>query len=124
MTGKREFGELESFIVRKIRESGVATVREINEHVKDISYTTVMTVMARLAAKGVLKRERVGRAFAYRLGKKIYREKFLKKVKDIFFSDNCAEMVSYFLKDNSNVTKRDLEEIDKLVNSMKSRDKT
>jgi Predicted transcriptional regulator len=31
----------------------------------DLAYTTVMTTLARLHEKGVLTRERVGRAFAY-----------------------------------------------------------
>jgi predicted transcriptional regulator len=31
----------------------------------DLAYTTVMTTLARLQEKGVLTRERVGRAFAY-----------------------------------------------------------
>lgn len=33
----------------------------------DLAYTTVMTTLARLHAKGVLKRERTGRAYAYEL---------------------------------------------------------
>jgi predicted transcriptional regulator len=32
----------------------------------ELAYTTVMTVLARLVEKGVLTRERAGRAFAYR----------------------------------------------------------
>lgn len=32
----------------------------------DLAYTTVMTVLARLAEKGQLTRDRVGRAYAYR----------------------------------------------------------
>lgn len=31
-----------------------------------LAYTTVMTVLARMASKGVLERERVGRGFTYR----------------------------------------------------------
>lgn len=33
----------------------------------DLAYTTVMTVLARLAEKGVLHREKVGRGFTYAL---------------------------------------------------------
>jgi predicted transcriptional regulator len=33
---------------------------------RDLAYTTVMTVLARLAEKGLVTRERVGRAYAYR----------------------------------------------------------
>ena len=33
---------------------------------RDLAYTTVMTVLARLSDKGLVTRERVGRAYAYR----------------------------------------------------------
>lgn len=45
------------------------TVREVLERIetgKDLAYTTVMTVLTRLADKGVLEREQDGRAWRYR----------------------------------------------------------
>jgi predicted transcriptional regulator len=45
------------------------TVREVHETLtedRDIAYTTVMTVLARLAKKGVVVQRREGRAHAYR----------------------------------------------------------
>ena len=45
------------------------TVRDVVESVKRdraIAYTTVMTVMDNLHSKGLLARERVGRAYVYR----------------------------------------------------------
>jgi predicted transcriptional regulator len=43
------------------------TLRELNnEREPPLAYTTVMTVMSRLADKGVLAREQGGRGFAYR----------------------------------------------------------
>jgi predicted transcriptional regulator len=46
------------------------TVREVLERLNGggratLAYTTVMTVMARLADKGVLRRERAGRGYRY-----------------------------------------------------------
>lgn len=47
--------------------SGV-TVREVAEALRDreLAYTTVMTVLDRLAGKGMVERERAGRAWSYR----------------------------------------------------------
>jgi len=45
-----------------------ATVREVAEGLRDreLAYTTVMTVLDRLAGKGMVEREREGRAWRYR----------------------------------------------------------
>jgi predicted transcriptional regulator len=42
------------------------TPAQVRDHLGgDLAYTTVMTVLARLAEKGVVTRRRVGRAYAY-----------------------------------------------------------
>ena len=64
-------GPLESELVRSLWDAGKPlTVRELLEQVNrrrrtKLAYTTVMTVLSRLAEKGALRRERRGRAFAY-----------------------------------------------------------
>jgi predicted transcriptional regulator len=48
---------------------GEATVREIREGLAERrprAYTTIMTIMDRLARKGVVERHKVGRAYSYR----------------------------------------------------------
>ena len=52
------------------RADGPMTVRDVLEELnadrdEDLAYTTVMTTMARLAEKGLLGRERVGRGYRY-----------------------------------------------------------
>lgn len=44
------------------------TVRDVAEalHDRGLAYTTVMTVLDRLAGKGMVRRERTGRAWSYR----------------------------------------------------------
>lgn len=44
-----------------------ATVRDIEDAFPDLAYTTIMTTLDRLHRKGVLQRERSGRAFAYQV---------------------------------------------------------
>jgi predicted transcriptional regulator len=47
---------------------GGHTVRDVADALKDrgLAYTTVMTVLDRLAGKGMVERERAGRAWSYR----------------------------------------------------------
>lgn len=62
-------GELERAVMDVLWErSGPATVREVADtlHARELAYTTVMTVLDRLAGKGMVERERAGRAWSYR----------------------------------------------------------
>lgn len=49
-------------------EDGWLSVREVHERLidRDLAYTTVMTVLDRLAKKDLVSRERAGRAWRYR----------------------------------------------------------
>lgn len=64
-------GPLEGEVMRRVwAASSPMTVRDmlgvLNGHrPRPLAYTTVMTVMGRLAEKGLLRRERVGRGFVY-----------------------------------------------------------
>ena len=61
-------GELERAVMHLLWQRGPMRVREVHEAMEDreLAYTTVMTVMSRLADKGVLIRRKHWRAFEYR----------------------------------------------------------
>jgi len=63
-------GQLELEIMEIVWNRGTATVTEVqaalNQQDHELAYTTVMTVLARLAEKGWLMAEKQGRAFSYR----------------------------------------------------------
>ena len=65
----REFGDLEMAIMEVMWASdGPHVVREVRERLRygrPVAYTTVMTVMNILHRKGVLHREKLGRAWQY-----------------------------------------------------------
>jgi predicted transcriptional regulator len=65
----REFGELESAIMDVMwaadRACAVREVRERLSYARPVAYTTVMTVMDILHRKGVLHRDKHGRAWRY-----------------------------------------------------------
>src|SRR5215469_6856402 len=65
--GRRGYGDLAQTIQDVVGQAAApvtpAQVRDVLD--ADLAYTTVMTVMARLHSRGLLVRQRVGRAFAY-----------------------------------------------------------
>ncbi|GAB3207966.1 Predicted transcriptional regulator [Marinactinospora thermotolerans DSM 45154] len=67
---KKEFGELESAIMDALwRADRPLVVREVRERMtydREVAYTTVMTVANILYHKGLLDREKSGRAWRYR----------------------------------------------------------
>jgi predicted transcriptional regulator len=60
-------GELERAVMARLWAApGPLTVREVHEQLeRELAYTTVMTVLGRLAKKGVVRQERDGKAYRY-----------------------------------------------------------
>ena len=67
MTGRREMGSLEAEVLAQLwSRSSPATPGEVLDAMgTDLAYTTVMTILRRLWAKGLVTRTRHGRAYAY-----------------------------------------------------------
>ena len=62
-------GDLEYAVLAKLWELGTASAREIHEQVGErsrLAYTTTAKVLDRLKGKGLVSRERRGKAFLYR----------------------------------------------------------
>jgi predicted transcriptional regulator len=70
MAGRKlPHGELESLVMNVLWDSTEAlTPAGVRERLapRDLAYTTVMTILVRLLDKGMVDRERAGRAFSYR----------------------------------------------------------
>lgn len=65
---RQVLGELEAEIMECMWELGPASVKDVHRCLQDrreIAYTTVMTVMSRLAGKGLLSSRPEGRAYIY-----------------------------------------------------------
>jgi predicted transcriptional regulator len=62
-------GPLEALVMERLWKRGEATVRDIVDDLsrtRSLAYTTVMTIMTRLHAKGLLARVRDGKTYRYR----------------------------------------------------------
>lgn len=114
------FGPLETRVLETLWAlGGPATVREVHQRFKGIAYTTLMTTLDRLHRKGVLEREKSGRAFAYT--HRWSREDFVAAVAGqtigalLAPDGHLQPLVSFFV---DAVTRRDveaLEELERLV---------
>jgi predicted transcriptional regulator len=68
---RRPAGSLEAEVLAVLRAAGTAlTPGQVRERLNarqrgELAYSTVVTIMSRLHAKGLLARERAGRGFAY-----------------------------------------------------------
>ena len=65
--GRRAAGELEAAVLAVLQEAGAAlSPGEVRERIGGtLAYTTVVTILSRLHAKGVLERHKAGRAYLY-----------------------------------------------------------
>jgi len=80
-------------------EGNVGDVQRIVCESKPLAYTTVMTVLERLARRNVVSRRKAGRAFIYapHMSKDSIRRLALKEFVDGFF-DGSAEKLAEFLR--------------------------
>lgn len=65
---KKVLGDLEADVMKIIWKNEKATVRDVYEQLrleKKLAYTTVMTIMGRLAEKGLLAKAAQGNAYIY-----------------------------------------------------------
>jgi BlaI family transcriptional regulator, penicillinase repressor len=78
---------------------GEATVREIRDRLAERrarAYTTIMTIMDRLARKGIVERHKTGRKYVYRpkLSAEEARTHALERVLENFFGGSKEEMIA------------------------------
>ncbi len=104
ITGK-VLGELESEIMEIIWSGkdalAVKDITEILNKKRQIAYTTVMTIMGRLANKGLLVRHLQGTSYLYK--PKFSREQFVAKAVHNIFSSTVStlgeEVLTHFIKE-------------------------
>ena len=113
-------GELETIIMELVWEEGEVTVREVHtvlHESRGVAYTTVMTVMSRLADKGVLKRHKVRAAFVYKPthSKQDFTEGLLGSVFSSLIKDFGKPAVTQFLEVMEEQDPDRIEELARLI---------
>lgn len=115
---KLGFGELELSILKVVKELGRATVRDVYKSLgSEGGYTTIMTVMSRMADKGELMREKEGKQYTYWMASQneTSSKNILKRIQDKIFGGKPTAMVSYLLEVDSEISDKELEEIEELI---------
>ncbi len=111
-------GDLEADIMEFAWARGQCTVRDVYEDLlasreRELAYTTVMTVMARLADKRLLLREAAGNTYLYMpaLGREEYLARVVGEILDALLVSHREQTISHLASRLKNV---DTSELDRL----------
>lgn len=120
--GKLGFGELELSILQIVRKLGKASVRDVHVALDSRgSYTTIMTVMSRMADKGELTREKEGKTYWYWIesANQAPSKTILKRIQDKIFDGKSTAMVSYLLETGGKISDQELTEIENWIQKIR-----
>ena len=98
-----EFGERELDVMGVLWETGSATVTEVRDRLPaDLAYTTVLTILRNLEAKGFVRHEGEGKAHRYfpRVARKTAGRSAVAKLIDKMFGGDDAMLVSHLVSDH------------------------
>lgn len=113
---KRSFGELEALIIQTLTSLKRATVRDVSEALDyPGSYTTILTVMSRMAKKNELLRKREGKQFVYWIAPRSSTGGIFQRLQQKFFKGNKVAFVSYLLQDAQDLSHEDLNQLEALI---------
>jgi len=120
---RKKLTDLEALIMAIVWDAGgQVTVRYVYENIqrkRKLAYTTIMTVMGRLVEKGILSRDKTGRAYLYAplVTKSSMLGTSLKSLADQYFSGKMPSLVSHLLEHD--VSDEQLANIEKTVKKIR-----
>lgn len=122
---KKVLGDLEADVMKIVWRAEKVTVREVHEQLcmeKALAYTTVMTIMARLADKGLLEKELKGNAFVYNpaINEKDFAQQVVTQVLDGLLEEFAEPALSHIV---DKLGSEDSFKLDKLEQIIKERRK-
>jgi BlaI family penicillinase repressor len=117
--------ESELEILQILWQRGLATVREVHEELaktKDVGYTTTLKLMQIMHEKGLVKRDESMRTHVYQpaVNKEKTQKHLLNKMIDSLFGGSSTQLVLQALGEQ-NASPEELEQIQKLLNNLKTK---
>ncbi|HTL44403.1 MAG TPA: BlaI/MecI/CopY family transcriptional regulator [Vicinamibacterales bacterium] len=113
------FGALELRVMEALwRRGAPVSVRDLIGDFDGTAYTTLMTTMDRLHRKGILDREKTGRAFVYRTRysrDEIESGMAARALESLLDRSDAEPVLSYFIDEVSRRDARLLDELERLV---------
>jgi len=117
---EKVLGGLESKIMNTVWSIGRCTVREVYERLwsdRNLAYTTVMTVMSRLATKGLLKRELVDGSYYYEpaMSQEEFKKTVASEVLDGLLDSFSEQTIAHLVNEISKRDEAKLEQLEKVI---------
>lgn len=115
------FGSLELRVLDALWERPAAqSVRDLQPLFTGVAYTTLMTTLDRLHRKGVLDREKAGRAYVYRprYSRELLRSRLATDALHAVFGDRASELtpiLSFFIESVSREDRESLDALERLI---------
>ncbi len=113
-------GHLESAVMEIMWQIGRGSVRDVHELLlkeRRIAYTTVMTIMSRLADKGLLAKEKEGAAYFYTPvhSREEFASSIVKRVVDGLLEDYAEATFAHFVKRLQGEDVQKLQQLERLI---------
>jgi predicted transcriptional regulator len=117
---RKILGDLEADIMEIIWQKDKTTVRKVYETLlleREIAYTTVMTIMGRLADKNLLSKEAIGNAYHYTptISRNEFAQNVVTEVLDGLFEDFAEPAISHFVDRLSRENNDKISELEALI---------
>lgn len=122
MEQKRIFGELELKVMNVLWEKKEASVYEVQNSIgMDVAYTTILTVLSRMFAKGMVDRSKAGKNYVYsiKVEKSQAISSMLDKIKKSIFGGKSFQMVNYLIDNADDIQDEELALISNLIEKRK-----
>lgn len=124
---RKILGDLETDIMEIVWENNTISVREVHgilHQKRQIAYTTVMTVMGRLADKGLLLKNKDGNAFVYEAActKDDFEKSTVKKIITGLMEDFSAPAISQFIESFEGKKEEKIEELSRIIEQKRKGD--
>lgn len=122
---KKVLGELEADIMEICWNKQPVSVRDVYQELllrREIAYTTVMTIMGRLADKGLLSKETKGNAFIYTpvMSRSEFTKKVVAQVLDGLLDEFAEPTYNHLVDRMSKEDETKIEELEKMIKEKRS----
>ncbi len=117
-----QLGELEADVMNVVWEKGRATVQDVKDALeprRSLAYTTIMTVMSRLVEKGILERQKEGRAYYYTpsASQEKVAGSLLHSLVQRLYDGATGKAIAQLLEGGEEVDDAELERLERLIRS-------
>lgn len=123
---KKVLGDLEAEVMKIVWQFDRASVRDVYEHLrleKNLAYTTVMTIMSRLADKGLLQKEAQGNAYIYSptISESEFAQRVVSEVLDGLFDEFSEPALSHMVDRLSSEDDVKLAQLEKIIKERRAK---